>query len=130
MLSAEWRLASARRTWLLPVLSRLLPHVYQRLTAGWEPLLATSGRTGAQLAAAMGRVTSEDSSAANEEVVQERLLRELTGEHLVFLRCMQDAAGGAASPPNPGPNPGPSAPPLSAALRCQTPQVADATEPI
>ena len=99
MLCAEGLLTSARRTWLLPVLSRLLPHVYQRLTSGWEPLLATSGRSGARLAAATGRVTSEDSSAANEEVVQERLLRELTGEHLIFLRCMQDAGGGALPPP-------------------------------
>ena len=81
------------------MLSRLLPHVYQRLTSGWEPLLATSGRSGARLAAATGRVTSEDSSAANKEVVQERLLRELTGEHLLFLRCMQNAGGGA--PPSP-----------------------------
>ena len=38
-----------------------------------------------------GVKTLEDSAMANEEIVQERLLRELTAEHLILLRTTQDS---------------------------------------
>lgn len=85
--------AACRRAWLLPLLVKLLPHVHQRLTSGWGALLQTSGKQGAALASVRAS-TREDSSAANEEIVQERLLRELTAEHLVLLRCSQGAPEG------------------------------------
>ena len=79
-----------RRAWLLPVLEPFLPHVLARLQATWAPLLATSGKSGAKLAAATGTATTEDAGSANQEVITERLVRELTTEHLILLRCMQD----------------------------------------
>lgn len=82
---------------MLPVLSGLLPHLQQRLTSGWDALLKSSGKSGA-LAAMAGVSTLEDSAVANEEIVQERLLRELTAEHLILLRMTQDAPAREPSP--------------------------------
>jgi len=77
------------------VLVHLLPHVEHRLTSGWEQTLRNSGRSGA-VAASMGANTLEDSSAAYREIIDERLLRELTAETLILLRFTQDAEGGSS----------------------------------
>lgn len=70
-----------RTTWLLPVLSPLLPHMLLRLSSKW------SGMVGQPTA--NGRA-SEDGTAANAEVVEERLVRELTREHMQLLLNMVD----------------------------------------
>lgn len=77
----------------MPALEGLLPHVHQRLTTGWDRVLKNSGRSGAA-AAQLGANTREGSSAANEEIIAERLLRELLAEHLILLRGTQDTVGG------------------------------------
>lgn len=78
-----------RRTWLMPVLDRLFPNLHGRLTTGWERALKDSGKLGAIVAS-----TREDDSAANEEIINDRLLRELTTEYLVLLRSTQEKAEG------------------------------------
>ena len=77
----------------MPLLEGLLPHVHNRLTTGWDCVLQNSGKSGA-MAAHLGANTREGSSAANEEIIAERLLRELLAEHLVLLRCTQDTVEG------------------------------------
>ena len=72
---------------MLPILSRLLPHMQARLEAGWNAILSTSSEQ-ARLAALQGLNTSEDAKTANDEVIHEQLLRELTNEHMVLLRCL------------------------------------------
>lgn len=79
---------------MLPVVSQLLPHVHQRLTVGWGALL--KGPNGDPTGLVKSE-TREDTFAANEEIVQERLLRELTAEHLILLRFSQDAPEGVYS---------------------------------
>ena len=73
----------------MPVLDRLFPNLHGRLTTGWERALKDSGKLGATAAS-----TREDDSAANEEIVNDRLLRELTTEYLVLLRSTQEKAEG------------------------------------
>lgn len=72
------------------MLSELLPHIQRRLTSGWDALLRSSGKLDVSSASA-GKNTLEDSDEANEEIVQERLLRELTAEYLILLRMTQDS---------------------------------------
>lgn len=79
-----------RNTWLLPVLGPLLPHVLTRLSADWARVVETSG-TQAAAAAANGAHTSEAAAAAESEVIAERLLRELTAEHISLLTTLQDS---------------------------------------
>ena len=73
----------------MPVLDRLFPHLHGRLTTGWERTLKDSGQLGAITAN-----TREDDSAANEEIINDRLLRELTTEYLILLRTTQEKPEG------------------------------------
>lgn len=81
----------------MPALDGLFPHLHHWLTSGWERALKLSGKQGAA-AASMGANTREDGSTANEEIITERLLRELTAEYLILLRSTQESAEGAAFP--------------------------------
>lgn len=83
---------TCRNAWLLPVLAPLLPHMLARLSAKWAARVSqpASGRP------------SEDGTAANDDVVEERLVRELTREHLQLLLNMAD---------KPSPEPGQGATP-------------------
>lgn len=81
-----------RQAWLLPILAPLLPHVLARLSADWTRVVATSG-TQAAAAAVNGVHTSEAPVAAESEVIAERLLRELTAEHITLLTTLQDTGG-------------------------------------
>ncbi len=79
---------------LLPVLRVLLPHVRGRLDASWGALLSP----GASAAGGGGGGGDTRSAAgAKDEVVAERLLRELTREHMLLLSQLQ-----ARDPPPPG----------------------------
>ena len=80
--------AAYRAVWLTPVLGTLLPHMVERLSAAWGTLGAHSGGAAAA-AAANGAHTSERAAAAEAEVVAERLLRELTHEHMTLLKALQ-----------------------------------------
>lgn len=82
--------------WLIPVLERLFAHLHQRLTTGWDHTLETSGQLAA-VAASMGANTREDTEAANEEIIDDRLLRELTTEYFILLRTTQETSEGIDS---------------------------------
>ncbi len=69
-----------RNAWLLPVLAPLLPHMLARISSKWAVMVSQP---------ALGR-PSEDGTATNDEVVEERLVRELTREHLQLLLNMAD----------------------------------------
>lgn len=69
-----------RNAWLLQVLAPLLPHMLARLSSKWATMVSQP---------ALGR-PSEDGTATNDEVVEERLVRELTREHLQLLLNMAD----------------------------------------
>ncbi len=71
---------SCRNAWLLPVLAPLLPHMLARISSKWAVMVSQP---------ALGR-PSEDGTATNDEVVEERLVRELTREHLQLLLNMAD----------------------------------------
>ena len=87
-----------RDGWLLPVLQPLVPHMLQRLTAAWSTVLSNQAlRPAHQEGDPHASATAEDSDAANDDVVMERLLRELTREHLTLLVQLQEqrpASGG------------------------------------
>ena len=69
-----------RQAWLQPVLGPLLPHMLSRLSTKWAAILST-GRHLSE-----GRAQPEDGApAATDEIVEERLVRELTREHLALL---------------------------------------------
>ncbi|KAL3150212.1 hypothetical protein ABBQ32_000071 [Trebouxia sp. C0010 RCD-2024] len=85
--------AQHRNSWLLPVLGALLPHMLERISAKWSRIVSQSGSS----APDAGARHSEDGAAANDEVVEERLIRELTREHLQLLLNMVD---------KPAPSPG------------------------
>ena len=70
-----WR----REQWLRPVLARLLPHTLARLQESWQRQLAPG-------AGGDGR------AAAEADVVQERLLRELTREVCELLTALLEPA--------------------------------------
>lgn len=73
-----------RRGWLQPVIAPLLPHMLARLSSGWAAILSTGRHLN-------GQATPEDTNpATTDEVVQERLVRELTREHLGLLCNMAD----------------------------------------
>ena len=111
--------------WVGPALAALVPHIHQRLTAGWAaqshqsgaraqpvpaplllpppPLRGRSARRTYHSAQWVGQAapsaplravllsccagpSTEDSASANEEIIRERLLRELTQEHANFLK--------------------------------------------
>ena len=87
-----------RDGWLLPVLQPLVPHMLQRLTVAWSTVLSNQAlRPAHQEGDPTVSATAEDSEAANDDVVMERLLRELTREHLTLLVQLQEqrpASGG------------------------------------
>lgn len=80
---------TCRKTWLLPILAPLLPHALARLSGDWGRVVASSGAQAAT-AAANGAHTSEAASAAESEVIAERLLRELTAEYSTLLTSLED----------------------------------------
>lgn len=69
-----------------------------RLSADWTRVVASSG-TQAAAAAINGVHTSEAPVAAESEVIAERLLRELTAEHIALLTTLQDTGGGFSACP-------------------------------
>ena len=77
------------------MLDRLLPHVLGELSGTWGELMASNGRAAAAAAAA-GALTREGAPEAEAEVVAERLLRELTSEHLALLRTLQEVPAPAS----------------------------------
>lgn len=76
--------AQHRNAWLLPVLAPLLRHMFARTSAKWSRIVSQSAST----APDDGARHSEDGAAANDEVVEDRLIRELTREHLQLLLNM------------------------------------------
>ena len=68
---------------MLPVLAPLLPHMLARISAKWSRIVSQSASS-----AITDRSHSEAGTAANDEVVEERLIRELTREHLQLLLNM------------------------------------------
>ena len=63
----------------------------QRLTAAWSTVLSNQAlRPAHQEGDPSASATAEDSDAANDDVVMERLLRELTREHLTLLVQLQE----------------------------------------
>ncbi|PSC73686.1 HASTY 1 [Micractinium conductrix] len=76
--------------WVLPALKAVVPHMHSRLTRGWGSLQAPAGPS-----------STEDSASANDEIIRERLLRELTQEYAQLLKELAmrtvDAPGAAAA---------------------------------
>lgn len=68
----------------MPVLVPLLPHMLARLSSRWAAILSTGRHLN-------GQAQPEDlNPATTNEVVEERLVRELTREHLGLLCNMAD----------------------------------------
>lgn len=84
---------ACRNSWLRPVLAPLLPHMLERISAKWSRIVSQSGSS----PPGDGARHSEDGAAASDEVVEERLIRELTREHLQLLLNMVE---------KPAPSPG------------------------
>ena len=91
-----------RAAWLVPVLNRLMPHMLERLGAGWR-VLDAAGPGFEQglgfergLGAGAGLANGAHAAAAEDEVVAERLLRELTQEHMLMLKVLQQPASGGS----------------------------------
>ena len=61
----------------------------QRLSNDWGAYVASTGAQAAA-AAANGALTTEASAVAENEVIAERLLHELTAEHFSLLAAVQD----------------------------------------
>ncbi len=61
----------------------------QRLSNNWGTFVASTGAQAAA-AAATGVLTTEASAVAEDEVIAERLLHELTAEHFSLLAAIQD----------------------------------------
>lgn len=85
---------AAREAVLLPVLHAVLPHTRTRLDTYWGALLSP----GANAAAPSGS-DPRSAAGANDEVVAERLLRELTREHVLLLAQLQAHDPPAAGAP-------------------------------
>ncbi|PRW59064.1 HASTY 1-like isoform X1 isoform B [Chlorella sorokiniana] len=73
--------------WLVPGLAQLVPHMHSRLTNAWDSLQAPAGPS-----------STEDSASANDEIVRERLLRELTQEYALVLKELATRTVGGGSP--------------------------------
>lgn len=97
-----------RPPWLLPILSRLLPHMHERLLTRWSQVQASAaGSSSGAVTAAAG---AQQPAAANgsgdggsgsqqqqqqqlsEEVVSETILRETTREYMALLTKITDRA--------------------------------------
>ena len=91
-----------RAAWLVPVLNRLVPHMLERLGAGWRALDAAGPGFGQGVGfergpgAGAGLANGAHAAAAEDEVVAERLLRELTQEHMLMLKVLQQPAAGGS----------------------------------
>lgn len=85
-----------RAAWLVPVLNRLLPHMLERLGAGWRALDAQGLGFERGLGVGSGLANGAHAAAAEDEVVAERLLRELTQEHMIMFKVLQQPACGGA----------------------------------
>ena len=66
--------------WMLPQLALLAPHMQQRLPAAWVGLVQ----------APLNGVGEDESGATNDEIISERMVRELSQEYAELLR---DVAG-------------------------------------
>ncbi|GAB4816646.1 hypothetical protein N2152v2_003692 [Parachlorella kessleri] len=76
--------------WVAPALALLAPHMHTRLTEAW----------GGMQHHALAGPSKEDSASADEEIIRDRLLRELTQEYAMLLqevssRRLDDPAGTA-----------------------------------
>ena len=96
--SPESKMMACRKAWLLPILAPLLPHVLTRLSNDWGRVVASTGAQAA-IAAANGALTTEASSAAEDDVIAERQLHELTAEHFSLLTAVQDSCETWPIPP-------------------------------
>ncbi|KAK3278182.1 hypothetical protein CYMTET_13864, partial [Cymbomonas tetramitiformis] len=92
-----------QREWLGELLPGLLPHMYTRLSQSWVQLLSSSHSTSnSSCSTSSGLPLSPGASgrggvegAVSAEVLEERILRELTRDHLALMQMI--AAGGAGS---------------------------------
>lgn len=79
----------ARSTWLLPVLSVLVPLMHGRLSSRWGQIMqGSSSSSGA---------AQQQQQQLSEEVVGETLLREVTREYMIMLAKATERSGPAAA---------------------------------
>uniref|UniRef100_A0A1D1ZT05 Uncharacterized protein n=1 Tax=Auxenochlorella protothecoides TaxID=3075 RepID=A0A1D1ZT05_AUXPR len=106
--------APALPAWVLGPLARLGPHLAQRLAAAWAGGGPSAAARAWHAAAAEddgdGAGASAPGAALGEEVVRDRLLRELTQEHAALLAAVAQrdvSEGGAAAGATAGATPNP-----------------------
>lgn len=75
-----------RDAWLVPILTRFLPHTQARLTSAWNRICSGGHVNGGN--------TLKSAQSANNEIIEEDTLRNLTTDHLVLLRCTLGAKEG------------------------------------
>ena len=68
----------------------------ERLGAGWRALDAAGPVAEQGLGLGSGLANGAHAAAAEDEVVAERLLRELTQEHMLMLKVLQHPAAGGS----------------------------------
>jgi len=73
-----------RPPWLQPILSKLLPHMHERLSARWAQVQASA--SGSNAAATANGQPQQQQQQLSDEVVSETLLREMTREYMVLLQ--------------------------------------------
>lgn len=94
------------KTWVLPHLALLAPHMQHRLAAAWEALLAQTSSDPSSLSGGSHQTSATvvgeaQKGATNDEIINERMLRELTQEYSDLLReiaakVLEDPHRGAA----------------------------------
>ncbi|MEW5319093.1 MAG: hypothetical protein WDW38_010263 [Sanguina aurantia] len=99
--------AELQPQWMGPICSVLLPHLAQRLSSGWESLLAgplgaTSLRPLQQQLTPVGSKKESQAAAASQEVVVESLLREVTQETAALLVALTRRHASPPAAPAPG----------------------------
>ncbi len=72
--------------WVLPQLALLTPHMQHRLSAAWTALLAQSSSDPSFSGSQGATVGDAQGGATNDEIINERMLRELTQEYSDLLR--------------------------------------------
>ena len=93
---------AVRPPWLLPMLSKLLPHMHERLGAKWQQLQAAASGSNSGAAANGSQQQQQQQQQLSEEVVEETILREMTREYMVTLskaveRAAPPGSSGAAA---------------------------------
>jgi hypothetical protein len=78
--------------WILPSLSILAPHMKIRLASAWQSLnLAALGQDGLSQVNPQGQVSARGAPQVNDEdVINDRLVRELSGEYADLLKAVAD----------------------------------------